>query len=159
MLLSNKCVKTINSIFLLFIVFTQTCYGNQEQVIKNAKALSDALIKEGFKVVSNGTDNHLLLVDVKTSAGVTGKFAEQLLGSVNITCNKNTIPNDTEKPMITSGIRLGTPALTTRGMKEPEMIVIASLIKQALLNHDNQEILNSVKNSVIKLTKKFPLSR
>lgn len=131
----------------------------QEQVIKNAKALSDALIKEGFKIISDGTDNHLLLVDVKTSTGVTGKFAEKLLGSVNITCNKNTIPNDTEKPMITSGIRLGTPALTTRGMKEPEMVLIASLIKEALVNHDNEEILNSVRQRVIKLTKKFPLSR
>ena len=116
------------------------------------------MIKEGFKVISNGTDNHLLLVDIKSSVGLTGKYAEKLLGSVNITCNKNTIPNDSEKPMITSGIRLGTPALTTRGMKESEMILIASLIKEALTNHDNKEKLELVKQKVIKLTKKFPLS-
>ena len=131
----------------------------QEQVIKNAKALSDALINEGFKVVSNGTDNHLLLVDVKSSVGLTGKYVEKVLGSVNITCNKNTIPNDTEKPMVTSGIRLGTPALTTRGMREEEMVIIASLIKEALINHENTEVLNLVKQKVIRLTKKYPLCR
>lgn len=129
----------------------------QKQVIKNAQALANALIEEGFSIVSGGTDNHLLLVDVKSSVGVTGKFAEKLLGTVNITCNKNTIPNDTEKPMITSGVRLGTPALTTRGMKEPEMKLIASFIKEALVNKDNPEVLEQVKQKVVKLTRKFPL--
>ena len=111
----------------------------QQQVIKNAQVLADELKKLGYKLVSGGTDNHLMLVDVKSSVGLTGKYAEKVLCSLNITCNKNTIPNDSEKPMISSGIRLGTPALTTRGMKEKEMIAIAHLIDKALRNHDNEE--------------------
>ena len=129
----------------------------QEQVIKNAKVLANSLIDLGYKVISGGTDNHLLLVDVKESVGLTGKFAEKLLGTVNITCNKNTVPNDTEKPMITSGIRLGTPALTTRGMKEEEMKQIALLIDKALKNFEDEEMLASVKKEVVDLTDKFPL--
>ena len=129
----------------------------QEQVIKNAKVLANSLIDLGYKVISGGTDNHLLLVDVKESVGLTGKFAEKLLGTVNITCNKNTVPNDTEKPMITSGIRLGTPALTTRGMKEEEMKHIALLIDKALKNFEDEEMLASVKKEVVDLTDKFPL--
>lgn len=112
----------------------------QQQVIKNAQVLADELKKLGYKLVSGGTDNHLMLVDVKSSVGLTGKYAEKVLCSLNITCNKNTIPNDSEKPMISSGIRLGTPALTTRGMKEKEMIAIAHLIDKALRNHDNEEL-------------------
>lgn len=130
----------------------------QEQVIKNAKMLANSLINLGYKVISGGTDNHLLLVDVKESVGLTGKYVEKLLGTVNITCNKNTVPNDTEKPMITSGIRLGTPALTTRGMKEEEMKQIAILIDKALKNHENEEVLNLVRNEVISLTGRFPLN-
>lgn len=130
----------------------------QQQVIKNASALADELMKLGYKIISDGTDNHLLLVDVKTSVSITGKAAEILLDKVNITCNKNTIPFDSEKPMITSGIRLGTPALTTRGMKEKEMRNIAHLIDRALKNPQAAEILSDVKAEVIKLTKLFPLS-
>ena len=130
----------------------------QLQVIKNAKVLAEELMNLGFKVISNGTDNHLMLVDVKTSVGVTGKYAEKLLGDVYITCNKNTIPNDTEKPFITSGIRLGTPALTTRGMKEEEMKEVARLISKALNNHEDKNILNEVRENVKKLTGKFPLT-
>lgn len=130
----------------------------QQQVVKNAKVLASSLIDLGYKVISGGTDNHLLLVDVKASVGLTGKYAEKLLGSVNITCNKNTVPNDTEKPMISSGIRLGTPALTTRGMKEEEMKEIAKLIDKALRNNENLEILEEVKNNVISLTGKFKLN-
>ncbi len=130
----------------------------QKQVIKNAKALANELMDLGFKVISNGTDNHLMLVDVKSSVGVTGKYAEKLLGEVYITCNKNTIPNDTEKPFITSGIRLGTPALTTRGMKEEEMKQVARLISKALNNHENKIVLDEVREEVKKLTGKFPLA-
>lgn len=130
----------------------------QKQVIQNAKTLAAALMQEGFKVISDGTDNHLMLVDVKSSVGLTGKYAEVVLGDVNITCNKNTIPNDTEKPMITSGIRLGTPALTTRGMKEQEMMQIAKLIKKALQYHQDEEKLQEVKREVIALTRRFPLN-
>ena len=129
----------------------------QKQVIKNAKVLAEELMNLGFKVISNGTDNHLILVDVKTSVGVTGKYAEKLLGNVYITCNKNTIPNDSEKPMITSGIRLGTPALTTRGMKEAEMKEVARLISKALKNHEDENILNEVREEVKKITGNFPL--
>ena len=124
----------------------------QQQVIKNAQVLADELKKLGYKLVSGGTDNHLMLVDVKSSVGLTGKYAEKVLCSLNITCNKNTIPNDSEKPMISSGIRLGTPALTTRGMKEKEMIAIAHLIDKALRNHDNEELKQQVKEEVLLLS-------
>ncbi len=124
----------------------------QQQVIKNAQVLADELKKLGYKLVSGGTDNHLMLVDVKSSVGLTGKYAEKVLCSLNITCNKNTIPNDSEKPMISSGIRLGTPALTTRGMKEKEMIAIAHLIDKALRNHDNEELKQQIKEEVLILS-------
>lgn len=125
----------------------------QEQVIKNAKVLAEGLIDNGFKLVSGGTDNHLLLVNVK-SKGLTGKKAEALLDEVGITVNKNTIPNETETPFVTSGIRLGTPAMTTRGMKEEEMKEIAELITLALdENNDREEI----KGRVHALCSRFPL--
>ncbi|MDD2446593.1 MAG: serine hydroxymethyltransferase [Tissierellia bacterium] len=125
----------------------------QEQVIKNAKVLAEGLIDNGFKLVSGGTDNHLLLVNVK-SKGLTGKKAETLLDEVGITVNKNTIPNETETPFVTSGIRLGTPAMTTRGMKEEEMKEIAELITLALdENNDREEI----KGRVHALCSRFPL--
>ena len=129
----------------------------QKQVIKNASTLASELMKKGYHVISNGTDNHLLLVDVKSKTGLTGRKAEELLDLVNITVNKNTIPNDSEKPMLTSGIRLGTPAMTTRGLKEEEMKEIASLIDEVLSNHENEQILASVKERVLNLVKKFPL--
>ena len=129
----------------------------QEQVIKNAKVLANRLMENGFHVISNGTDNHLLLVDVKSKSGLTGKAVENLLGTINITVNKNTIPNDQEKPFLASGIRLGTPALTTRGMKEEEMVEIADIITSALNNHDNQEKLTLLKEEVISLCNRFPL--
>lgn len=125
----------------------------QEQVIKNAKVLAEALIYNGFRLVSGGTDNHLLLVNVK-SKGLTGKKAEALLDEVGITVNKNTIPNETETPFVTSGIRLGTPAMTTRGMKEEEMKEIAELITLTLdENNDREEI----KGRVHALCSRFPL--
>ena len=130
----------------------------QKQVIKNTQTLSDTLISNGFRVVSNGTDNHLILVDVKSKAGITGKQAEQVLDSIHITVNKNTIPNDTEKPFVTSGIRLGSPAMTTRGFKEKEFIKVGNIISKALMNCDNQEILDELSKEVLELTHEFPLN-
>ncbi|MDD4734402.1 MAG: serine hydroxymethyltransferase [Bacilli bacterium] len=129
----------------------------QEQVIKNAKALANTLIKNGFKIISGGTDNHLLLVDVKTKLNITGKEAESILDNIYITCNKNTIPNETESPFKTSGIRLGSPAMTTRGLKEEDFEEIGNIISEALINKDNNEILKQLKLRVQKITNKYPL--
>lgn len=129
----------------------------QTQVVKNAKTLADTLKQLGYRIVSGGTDNHLIIVDVKTSLGITGKVAQHLLDSVNITCNKNTIPFDSEKPTITSGIRLGTPSVTTRGFKENEVVQVAQLIDRALKNATNQQELDLVKKEVLELTSKFAL--
>ena len=128
----------------------------QQQVVKNAKALSEGLIKRGFRIVSSGTDNHLMLVDLR-SKGITGKVAEQLLVEAEITCNKNGIPNDPEKPWITSGVRLGTPAVTGRGMKEAEMDIIADLIARVLDNPSDSSVREAVKKEVHDLGVKFPL--
>ena len=128
----------------------------QQQVVKNAKALSEGLIKRGFRIVSGGTDNHLMLVDLR-SKGITGKVAEQLLVEAEITCNKNGIPNDPEKPWITSGVRLGTPAVTGRGMKEAEMDIIAELIARVLDNPTDSSVREAVKKEVHDLGVKFPL--
>lgn len=130
----------------------------QTQVVKNAKRLAQELINLGFHVVSNGTDNHIVLVEVKSLTGLTGKEAEELLDTVHITCNKNTVPNDEEKPFITSGIRLGTPAITTRGFKEEDMKTIANILYQALMNPTDQETLQNVKETVKILTTKYPLN-
>lgn len=129
----------------------------QEQVIKNAKVLADTLIKEGFRIVSGGTDNHLVAVDVKGSIGLTGKEAEETLDSVGITCNKNTIPFDQEKPFVTSGIRLGTPAATTRGFDEKAFEEVAKIISLALKNSKAEEKLQQAKERVAKLTAEYPL--
>lgn len=129
----------------------------QKQVIKNAQTLAKTLELLGYRIVAGGTDNHLLLVDVKKSIGLSGKKAADILTSVNITCNKNNIPFDPEKPMVTSGIRLGTPAVTTRGLKDNDMVLIASLIDEALKNHADEHILESVRNKVITLMSKFPI--
>ena len=127
----------------------------QAQIVKNAAALADALMKRGARLVSGGTDNHMMLVDVKGSFGVTGKEAQLKLDDVFITCNKNTIPFDPEKPTITSGIRLGTPAVTTRGMKEKDMDVIADLIVRTLKDYDSQK--ESVSKEVADFLSGFPL--
>ena len=129
----------------------------QMQVLKNIKALSDTLIKEGFRIVSGGSDNHLILVDVKSSVNLTGKEAETILDKINITVNKNTIPNDSESPIKTSGIRLGSPAMTTRGLKEKDFINIGKIISKALKNKDKDDILNGLKEEVLTITSKFPL--
>ncbi|SGS57889.1 serine hydroxymethyltransferase [Staphylococcus aureus] len=129
----------------------------QQQVVKNAKVLAEALINEGFRIVSGGTDNHLVAVDVKGSIGLTGKEAEETLDSVGITCNKNTIPFDQEKPFVTSGIRLGTPAATTRGFDEKGFEEVAKIISLALKNSKDEEKLQQAKERVAKLTAEYPL--
>lgn len=129
----------------------------QEQVLKNIKAMSNEFINLGYKVISGGTDNHLILLDVKSSINVTGKDAEKLLDTIHITVNKNTIPNETEKAMVASGIRIGSPAMTTRGFKEAEFIKVAQIIDKALKNKDNEGVLNTLKEEVLNLTSGFPL--
>ena len=129
----------------------------QQQVIKNAQVLAQTLIDEGFRVVSGGTDNHLVAVDVKGSIEITGKVAEETLDKVGITCNKNTIPFDQEKPFVTSGIRLGTPAATTRGFDESAFEEVAKIISLALKHTDDEAKLNEAKERVHALTSKYPL--
>ncbi len=124
----------------------------QAQVVKNAKTLSQALMERGFKIVSGGTDNHLMLVDLQ-NLELTGKEVEKLLDSVHITCNKNTVPNDPKSPFVTSGVRLGTPAITTRGAKEEDMITIADAIEAAVIKKDNDKAMALVKS----ITDKYPL--
>ena len=127
-----------------------------QNVIKNAKALCETLKSEGFKVVSNGTDNHLILLNVK-SVNLTGKEAEKILEKINITVNKNMIPNDSEKSTITSGLRLGSAAMTTRGLNEEDFKNIGLIISKALKNHDDDKILKNLKLEVKKITDKYPL--
>lgn len=129
----------------------------QEQVLKNAKAFAKTLQEEGFKIISGGTDNHLMLVDVKSLLGITGKEAETILDQIHITVNKNTIPNETESPFKTSGIRLGTPAMTTRGLKEAEFVSIGHIIAKALKNRDDKEVLKGLEQEVLDLTSRFPI--
>jgi glycine hydroxymethyltransferase len=128
----------------------------QAQIVKNAKALADALMQEDFRLVSGGTDNHLLLVDL-TSKGITGRDAQEVLDRAGITINKNGIPFDTKGPMVTSGIRLGTPALTTRGMKETEMTLIARLIGNVLTHMNDEAAILAVREEVRMLCNRFPL--
>jgi len=125
-----------------------------EQVVNNAKQLSNSLIERGYKVVSGGTDNHLMLVDTVSSVNLTGKEASDILESVNITVNKNTIPDDPRKPWDPSGIRVGTPALTSRGMKEKDMEYVAELIDKALRNSDG---VNKIRENVREFANKFPI--
>jgi glycine hydroxymethyltransferase len=134
--------------------FTQ--YGSQ--VIANAKALANAMVKKGYSVISGGTDNHLMLIDLRTKSDeLTGKLAENTLVKCDITINKNTVPFETRSPFVTSGIRLGTPSITSRGMTEEHMDIIAELIDKALTNHADENVLNEVKLSVQQLMKQFPL--
>ena len=125
----------------------------QEQIVKNAKALCDGLLKRGVKIVSGGTDNHLMLVDL-SETDLSGKELEKRLDAAHITCNKNTIPNDPRSPFVTSGVRLGTPAVTTRGLVEEDMDVIAEAIALVIASEDN---IKKVKGMVAELTAKYPL--
>jgi glycine hydroxymethyltransferase len=128
----------------------------QRQIVANARRLAEVLVAGGFRLVSGGTDNHLMLVDV-FSKGVTGKAAEAALGKAAITVNKNTIPFDQNPPMVASGIRIGTPAVTTRGMREPEMDLIGEYLIRALSAPDNDTVLGQIRVEVEKLCRKFPL--
>ena len=128
----------------------------QENIVKNAKAFAEALVKEGFRLVSGGTDNHLVLVDVR-GQGLTGKDAEHLLDEIGITCNKNTIPFDPASPFVTSGIRLGTPAVTTRGFNEDDMREVAAIIGLVLKNKDNAEKQKEAAARVAALCAKYPM--
>ena len=127
----------------------------QKQVLKNMQALIEVLKEANFKMISNGSDNHLILVDVKSSCGLTGKEAEELLDKIYITVNKNTIPNETESPIITSGIRIGTPAMTTRGFKEKEFKKVGEIIVKALKNSQDEKELQELKKEVLDLTSHF----
>jgi glycine hydroxymethyltransferase len=128
----------------------------QRQIVANARRLAEVLVAGGFRLVSGGTDNHLMLVDV-FSKGVTGKAAEAALGKAGITVNKNTIPFDQNPPLVASGIRVGTPAVTTRGMREPEMDLIGDYLIQALSAADDDAVLGKIRVEVEKLCRKFPL--
>ena len=127
-----------------------------EQVVKNAKVLAAALVKRGFNLVSGGTDNHLMLIDFSGSE-ITGKMASAALEKAGITANKNTVPFETRSPFVTSGIRLGTPATTTRGLKEAEMEMVAAWIERAIANMDNDAVLEEIRGQVRELCEKFPL--
>ena len=128
----------------------------QRQIVANAAVLASTLKSEGWRLVSGGTDNHLMLIDV-FARGITGKVAEKALDRAGITVNKNTIPYDTNSPMVASGIRVGTPALTTRGMKEREMEEVGRLIARALAAVENESALADVKRDVSRLCDRFPL--
>ncbi len=147
-IIGAKAVAFLEAMDPLFVEY-------QKQVIKNAAALAKALENLGYVILTGGTDNHLLLVNVKKSIGMTGKDAESILESINITCNKNAVPFDDEGPFVGSGIRLGTPALTTRGMKEKEMEQIAVLIDRALKSTPEER--PQIKEDVLKLVTPFPL--
>jgi glycine hydroxymethyltransferase len=125
-------------------------------VIKNIQAIAETLIQRGIKIVSGGTDNHLALLNLAPK-GLTGKEVEEALDHVGITTNKNTVPKETQSPFVTSGIRLGSPAMTARGMKEPEMVIIANLIADVIDHLHDETVLKRVAADVLSLTSKFPL--
>jgi glycine hydroxymethyltransferase len=128
----------------------------QRQVVANARALANALIKKGIKIVSGGTDNHLMLLDLSATE-ITGKQLEEALGKVDITVNKNTVPKEKRSPFVTSGIRIGTPAITSRGLGLPEMETLAELIHRVVKNIDNQAELDKIRHNVLALAERFPL--
>lgn len=129
-------------------------YG--EQVIKNAKVMADAFVNKGYKVISGGTDNHLMLIDLR-SKDVTGKAAEKALGLAEITVNKNMVPFDTQSPFVTSGIRIGTPAVTTRGLKEEDCLKVVTWIDQVITNYENEELIRGIRQEVNSFMEQFPL--
>jgi glycine hydroxymethyltransferase len=131
----------------------------QEQVIRNAKSLAQALMDQGFKLITNGTDNHLMLVDLSRSldGGTSGKDAESWLDLAGITVNKNTVPNEKRSPFVTSGIRIGTPAMTTRGLKEAEMKQVAGWIKAVIESKGNEASLQTIRKQVLELCRSFPV--
>jgi glycine hydroxymethyltransferase len=128
----------------------------QRQIVANAKSMAERLASHGYHIVSGGTDTHLMLVSF-IDKGITGKAVEQALDRARITVNKNTVPFDPQKPLVTSGIRIGTPAITTRGMKEPEMRTIADLIHRVISNLGDASVEQAVASDVLALCKRFPL--
>jgi glycine hydroxymethyltransferase len=128
----------------------------QQQVVKNAQAMADTIIKRGYKIVSGGTQNHLMLVDM-IGKGITGKDAEAALGKAHITVNKNAVPNDPQKPFVTSGLRIGTPAVTTRGYQEADCVELANWICDVLDNPKDENVIASVRENVTKQCRKFPV--
>ena len=127
-------------------------------MISNAKALAAAMVHRGYSIISGGTDNHMMLIDLRSkSDALTGKLAEKTLEKCEITINKNTVPFETRSPFVTSGIRLGTSAITTRGLKESDMETLANWIDKALTNHENEEMLNEIKGEVKAFMKDYPL--
>jgi glycine hydroxymethyltransferase len=130
----------------------------QQQVVANAKVLAGTLIERGLRIVSGGTESHVMLVDLRPK-GLTGKEAEAILGAAHMTCNKNGIPNDPQKPMVTSGIRLGTPAMTTRGFKDEQARLTAHLIADVLDRPHDEANLAAVRAKVSALTRDFPVYR
>ena len=128
----------------------------QAQVVKNAKAMAATFMERGYKIVSGGTDNHLMLVDL-IGRELTGKDADAALGKANITVNKNSVPNDPRSPFVTSGVRIGTPAITRRGFKEAESIELTNWICDVLDNHDNDAVLATVREKVLDICRRFPV--
>ncbi len=132
-------------------------YGQYvQQVQKNAKVMADAFVEKGYKVISGGTDNHLALIDLRPK-GLNGKLAENALIKADITVNKNMVPFDTAAAMTTSGIRVGTAAMTTRGLEEKDFVRVVELVDRVLMNHDNEKVLNSTRAEVNEWMKWFPL--
>jgi len=129
----------------------------QKQILKNVQAMIEVFIQNNVRVISGGSDNHMLLIDVKESFGITGKIAEKALDEVCITCNKNSIPFDQEKPLTTSGIRIGSPAMTTRGFKEEQFVMVANWIIEVLKDPSNLVVIEKVKNEVLQLTREYPV--
>ena len=127
-----------------------------QQVMQNAKVMAETIIYNGIDVVSNGTQNHIVLVDLRNK-NITGKELEKVLGSINITVNKNSVPNDPASPFVTSGIRIGTPAVTTRGFKEKEIIQVSNWICEIINNFDDEKLQNNIKKEVSNLTNNFPV--
>ena len=130
----------------------------QQQVVKNAAAMAETLVQRGLRIVSHRTESHVMLVDLRAK-GITGKEAETVLGLAHITCNKNAIPNDPQKPMVTSGIRLGSPAMTTRGFREAQAVATANLIADVLEAPHDEAVLAAVRAKVAVLTRDFPVYR
>ena len=135
---------------------TDTYFEYILQVKRNANAMANAFVSKGYEVVSGGTDNHCMLIDLR-SKNVTGKDAENALVKAHITVNKNMVPFDDQSPFVTSGIRVGTPALTTRGLKENHMVQIVDLIDEVIMNYDNEEVIAAVADKVVKMMEVFPI--
>ncbi|HEU0306752.1 MAG TPA: serine hydroxymethyltransferase, partial [Lysobacter sp.] len=128
----------------------------QQQVVKNAQAMAKTIISRGYKIVSGGTENHLMLVDM-IGKGITGKAAEEALGKAHITVNKNAVPNDPQKPFVTSGLRIGTPAVTTRGYQEADCVALANWICDVLDNPNDENVIAGVRENVTRQCRQFPV--